>query len=82
MNDHSESIESTILALSKKLLNSIDENDYQTYSSLCAPNLTAYEPETKGVLVEGLEFHKFFFENKLGLGLEAGVGVGAENKKK
>ncbi len=27
------------------------------------PNLTAFEPEALGNLVEGLEFHRFYFEN-------------------
>ena len=27
------------------------------------PRLTAFEPEARGNLVEGLEFHKFYFDN-------------------
>ena len=27
------------------------------------PNLTAFEPEALGNLVEGLEFHRFYFDN-------------------
>lgn len=27
------------------------------------PHLTAFEPEARGNLVEGLEFHKFYFDN-------------------
>jgi calcium/calmodulin-dependent protein kinase (CaM kinase) II len=31
---------------------------------LCDPHLTAFEPEALGNLVEGLEFHKFYFDNR------------------
>ena len=32
-------------------------------SKLADPHITAFEPEARGHLVEGLEFHKFYFEN-------------------
>lgn len=32
-------------------------------SKLVDPHLTALEPEARGNLVEGLEFHKFYFDN-------------------
>src|SRR5262249_11841819 len=28
---------------------------------LCDPGLTAFEPEAQGQLVEGLDFHRFYF---------------------
>lgn len=34
----------------------------KTYESLSAPSLTALEPEAKGQCVEGLAFHKFYFD--------------------
>lgn len=34
------------------------------YRRLCDPHLTAFEPEAIGNLVEGLEFHKFYFDNR------------------
>lgn len=32
-------------------------------SELCAPHLTCFEPESHGELIDGLEFHKFYFDN-------------------
>lgn len=32
-------------------------------SKICDPHLTAFEPESMGNLVEGMDFHKFYFEN-------------------
>ena len=40
---------------------SIAEGDWETYSKLCDPTLTAFEPESRGQLVEGMEFHAFYF---------------------
>ena len=31
---------------------------------LCDPHMTAFEPEAIGNLVEGLDFHKFYFDNR------------------
>lgn len=33
------------------------------FSKICDPHLTAFEPEALGNLVEGIDFHKFYFEN-------------------
>jgi calcium/calmodulin-dependent protein kinase (CaM kinase) II len=51
-----------ILALNQRLLDSIVAADWQTYAELCHPSLTCFEPEARGNLVEGMEFHRFYFE--------------------
>lgn len=33
------------------------------YRKICDPGLTAFEPEALGNLVEGMDFHRFYFEN-------------------
>lgn len=51
-----------ILNLTQQLLDSIATADWDTYAMLCDPSLSAFEPETRGHLVEGMEFHRFYFE--------------------
>ncbi len=46
------------------LLHSIKSGDWDTYVSLTSSDLSCFEPETKGYSVKGLQFHKFFFDNK------------------
>ena len=38
-------------------------NDICIFRKLCDPNITAFEPEALGNLVEGIEFHRFYFDN-------------------
>ncbi|MBI3823217.1 MAG: nuclear transport factor 2 family protein [Planctomycetes bacterium] len=51
-----------LLRLNQKLLDCIAEADWKTYADLCDPSLTCFEPEAVGQLVEGLEFHEFYFK--------------------
>ncbi len=51
-----------LLALNQKLLDSIKRTDWKTYESLSAPSITALEPEANGQCVDGLAFHKFYFD--------------------
>uniref|UniRef100_A0A2R5L7F7 calcium/calmodulin-dependent protein kinase n=2 Tax=Ornithodoros turicata TaxID=34597 RepID=A0A2R5L7F7_9ACAR len=55
-----------IVKLTEQLIESINGGDYDTYTKLCDPHLTAFEPEALGNLVEGMEFHKFYFDNGAG----------------
>jgi ketosteroid isomerase-like protein len=54
--------EQELLTLTQKLLDSISAGDWATYSELCDPTLTAFEPEAPGQLVQGLDFHRFYFD--------------------
>lgn len=51
-----------LLQLNQKLLDCIAVADWKTYEALCDPTLTCFEPEAAGQLVEGLEFHRFYFQ--------------------
>src|SRR5947208_10267193 len=51
-----------LLDLTQRLLDSIAQGDWATYQELCDPSLTAFEPEARGQLVEGLPFHHFYFQ--------------------
>jgi calcium/calmodulin-dependent protein kinase (CaM kinase) II len=51
-----------LLQLNQRLLESISRADWNTYQELCDPSLTAFEPEALGHLVEGMAFHRFYFE--------------------
>jgi ketosteroid isomerase-like protein len=50
-----------LLQLNQSLLDCIAQGDWATYEMLCDHSLTAFEPEAQGQLVEGLEFHRFYF---------------------
>ena len=50
-----------LLELNQRLLNAIATGDWDTYQILCDPTLSAFEPEARGHLVEGMEFHRFYF---------------------
>ncbi len=52
-----------ILLLNQHLLDSIAQGDWATYEGLCDPSLTAFEPEALGQLVQGMDFHRFYFAN-------------------
>jgi hypothetical protein len=51
-----------LLDLSQQLLDAIAAGDWATYENLCDPTISCFEPEAHGHLIEGLEFHKFYFD--------------------
>lgn len=51
-----------VLAVNRRLLDAIAAADWKTYKELVADDITCFEPEAKGQLVEGLPFHKFYFD--------------------
>jgi calcium/calmodulin-dependent protein kinase (CaM kinase) II len=50
-----------LIALTQELLDAIVAGDWATYQRMCDPTLTAFEPEARGHLVGGMEFHQFYF---------------------
>jgi calcium/calmodulin-dependent protein kinase (CaM kinase) II len=57
----SDAVIQELLQLNQRLLDSIARADWKTYEELCDPSLSAFEPESQGQLVEGLPFHRFYF---------------------
>ncbi len=55
-----------LLKLSQQLLDAIAAGDWDAYRSLVAEDVTCFEAEAAGHLVQGLPFHEFYF--KLGGG--------------
>ena len=51
-----------LLSLNQRLLDCIAAGDWAAYQELCDPSLTAVEPESHGQRVEGLAFHRFYFD--------------------
>jgi hypothetical protein len=60
-----------VLALTERLLGAIAAGDWATYEELCAADMTCFEPEARGHLVEGL-----VREGGREAGREGGSGVG------
>lgn len=51
-----------ILQVNQAMLNSVASGDWHAYSAVCAEDLSCFEAESEGHLVEGLPFHRFYFE--------------------
>jgi calcium/calmodulin-dependent protein kinase (CaM kinase) II len=51
-----------LVGLTRELLECIARGDWDRYQQLCDPTLSAFEPEGRGHLIEGLGFHQFYFE--------------------
>ncbi|XP_058801260.1 calcium/calmodulin-dependent protein kinase type II alpha chain isoform X24 [Phymastichus coffea] len=60
-----------IIKMTEQLIESINTGDFEAYTKICDPHLTAFEPEALGNLIEGMEFHKFYFDNVLGKNCKA-----------
>uniref|UniRef100_A0A8C1ARA5 calcium/calmodulin-dependent protein kinase n=1 Tax=Cyprinus carpio carpio TaxID=630221 RepID=A0A8C1ARA5_CYPCA len=52
-----------IIKVTEQLIEAISNGDFESYTKMCDPSVTAFEPEALGNLVEGLDFHRFYFEN-------------------
>jgi calcium/calmodulin-dependent protein kinase (CaM kinase) II len=54
--------EQELLDLTKRLLDAIAAADWKTYEQLCDPTISAFEPEGRGHLIEGMPFHRYYFD--------------------
>ncbi|XP_062256739.1 calcium/calmodulin-dependent protein kinase type II subunit gamma isoform X7 [Platichthys flesus] len=54
-----------IIKMTEQLIEAINNGDFEAYTRICDPGLTSFEPEALGNLVEGMDFHKFYFDNLL-----------------
>ncbi|XP_029695551.1 calcium/calmodulin-dependent protein kinase type II delta 1 chain isoform X2 [Takifugu rubripes] len=54
-----------IIKVTEQLIEAINNGDFEAYTKICDPGLTSFEPEAMGNLVEGTDFHRFYFENAL-----------------
>uniref|UniRef100_A0A8D3AMK7 calcium/calmodulin-dependent protein kinase n=1 Tax=Scophthalmus maximus TaxID=52904 RepID=A0A8D3AMK7_SCOMX len=54
-----------IIKITEQLIEAINNGDFKAYAKICDPGLTSFEPEALGNLVEGMDFHRFYFENLL-----------------
>ncbi|XP_032868592.1 calcium/calmodulin-dependent protein kinase type II subunit gamma isoform X7 [Amblyraja radiata] len=54
-----------IIKITEQLIEAINNGEFEAYTKICDPGLTSFEPEALGNLVEGMDFHKFYFENLL-----------------
>jgi calcium/calmodulin-dependent protein kinase (CaM kinase) II len=52
-----------IVQATQNLIDVINRGDYESYTQICDPDMTAFEPESLGNIVIGMPFHKFYFDN-------------------
>uniref|UniRef100_A0A3Q0SC47 calcium/calmodulin-dependent protein kinase n=1 Tax=Amphilophus citrinellus TaxID=61819 RepID=A0A3Q0SC47_AMPCI len=65
---HCKTRKQEIIKVTEQLIESINNGDFEAYAKICDPGLTSFEPEALGNLVEGHDFHRFYFENALSKG--------------
>ena len=51
-----------ILDINQAMLESVAAGDWENYSRVCSPEISCFEAESEGHLVEGLPFHRYYFE--------------------
>ncbi|XP_062452797.1 calcium/calmodulin-dependent protein kinase type II subunit beta isoform X1 [Rhea pennata] len=54
-----------IIKITEQLIEAVNNGDFEAYAKICDPGLTSFEPQALGNLVEGMDFHRFYFENLL-----------------
>ncbi|CAJ0580546.1 unnamed protein product, partial [Mesorhabditis spiculigera] len=61
-----------IVRVTQQLLDAISCKDWDAYMKLCEPGMTCFEPETLGNLIEGIDFHRFYFDPNNSAGVRKG----------
>ncbi len=51
-----------VIKANYELLEAIARNDWVSYEKYVDPTITCFEPEAAGHLIEGTDFHKFYFQ--------------------
>ncbi|XP_071808749.1 calcium/calmodulin-dependent protein kinase type II delta chain-like isoform X2 [Asterias amurensis] len=54
-----------VIKMTEALIEVINNGDFEGYTKMCDPHMTCFEPEAFGNLVEGMDFHRFYFDNVL-----------------
>ena len=62
LTDTVDAVTAEILAANQQLLDAIASGDWAAYRRLVADDITCFEPEARGHLVQGLAFHEFYFK--------------------
>nr|QYL01390.1 CamkII [Dugesia japonica] len=62
-NTDSKNKKQEILKLTENLLSSIANGNYSSFIKLVDPQITVFEPDTCGNLIEGIDYYKFLFNN-------------------
>lgn len=57
-----DSMQEELVSLTQDLLVAIGAKDWDRYCELCDPSLSAFEPEAVGHLIDGLDFHRYYFD--------------------
>ena len=58
----SSTVEKELLDINQALLDAVVSGDYVKYASFLSHDVTCFEEECCGHLVQGLKFHKFYFD--------------------
>jgi ketosteroid isomerase-like protein len=56
-------VEEELLDVTRRMMTAIHAGDYETYRSLCSPDLTAFENDVAPYRIDGVEFHLDLIES-------------------
>lgn len=59
-----------IIRANELLLNALNQGDYETYTQLCDPHMTSFEPENLGNLIDNMEYRRLCLDQARQLQLQ------------